>query len=400
MVKNTRLLQICGCILVAMQSCTIALHSQSRSATLSAPYSQIEYTNTRPAHATFPVFHNGYLMQFVHHTATDTEPDVFLYDSYGHVVSTISLWPNGAADFYLAAIDVNKSNQLVISGQLTKANGGKSPYLEISDLNGQNAHYIWTGNYMATQVSAADDGSIWTVGAERGTDIGEGLRAWQNYYMLRHFASTGEVLDQLLPRWGDDVARVQQKIGDPTKGQEDYSSPMQAFDKNGKLIATYTAPNWGSNPGLARVEHAKNQTWLQAYQNGIVLYDGRLRRLYQYDNTSKSLNVSSLFNDSASATGRTLNGFAVMSNGRIFASSDKMYDTILRGGFTRNQITGIYELVPYAGAVSLMQWRVVARTPAAPGDTTQRVQLKLLGAEGESLVYQAGGNSVDWSQIE
>lgn len=250
-----------------------------------------------------------------------------------------------------------------------------------SDLYGQSAKYINTGTYFATQITQAEDGSVWSIGAEFIED-GNSLTSWQNYDVLRHYSVDGLLLEHFLPRWGAGTAYVTQIKDNAGNGH------LAAYSEHHELIATYGPPNWGPNTGYFEAWKFTSSIFIRATDLGVVLYDGINNCLYQYQRRS-TLPVRSPVGENFK--GMVLSGFAVSPDGHFYGSM-----TNRRGGI--NAVRGLFELLPEVSNAT-MQWVAI---PGTVNSEQQGIFQQLLGSDGRDLVYLGGetsplGTKVLWS---
>ena len=309
-----------GFLSIGFAACSIGLTAQQPApdaagsvATLSPPYKTISYTGTKPAGATAPVFSHGYFIQFKHQITSAGESNIFLWNSSGQAGDEVTIWPEGAAKLLLTSVDVGASGQLAFAGAVVKTDGSISLFIATSDLNGQNPKFFDTGRYRASQIALADDGSIWAVGAEHNTLTKSGgitATRWNNYDVLRHYSSTGSLIEHFLPRWEANVASVTVSYDSSGHGT------LAAYDSQG--APTTTARENDAFWSYAVAGDTSSQTWLKAFDDGVILYNGRNGRLIQYSSTNQALTEQGV--DLSDSVGRQIDGFTVSRDGRLFAS--------------------------------------------------------------------------------
>jgi hypothetical protein len=381
---------VIGVLLLA--ACSISLFAQqpglraTASVTaLAPPYKTASYVYVKPQEATAPFFSHGYVVQF-RHLSTSIGPNIYLYNSSGALEHEVAAWPKQAASFNLSSVDVGSSHQLVFSGRAAMEDGSRLNFIATSDLDGKHPTYFETGNYLATRIAQAADGSIWTVGEAFPRSSGA-PRSWDNYDMLRHYSPSGALLEHFLPRWGSDAAYVVQQVdaaGNVT------NRAYEAYDKHNTLLAVYTPPLWGPRGGYARNSSALSQTWLTAVNDGIVLYDGGEGTLYRYSTLHPvltALDVDMHYNETT-----RINGFAAGSDGRIYAT---LQPKVENGD--KNRSLGLSELV-IAPSGDRAVWSQVP--PGNRGKKTSEAVTRVLGSDGVAVVYKTTKGRVYWANLK
>jgi len=345
-------------------------------APLSPPYKTITYSAARPQGATEPFFSHGCLIQFLHKSTFAGQSNIYLWNSSGLLEHEVAVWPAKATSLFLTSVDVGISSQLTFAGEATNADGTTTPFIATSNLDGESPKYFSTGNYRASQIAQADDGTIWTVGAENFVAIVNSMKKWNNYDVLRHYSPAGALLDHFLPRWGSATAYVIQEVNAAN------NTTLRAYDSQNHTIATYAAPFWGPQGGFAG-SAISSQSWLKAVSGGVVLYDGRSGIVYRYSSSNPSLSEQGVeLSDNA---GRQISGFTVTSDGRIFASMQSS-DATHPAGF------GLFQLS--SSTQGLAKWSKL------PQDASGMVSFGLLlGSDGTAVVYQTAKSQVNWSEV-
>jgi hypothetical protein len=388
----------CGAVIFVA---SVAMNAQSIDGSLSVlelPFRSVTFGSAAPEKSTTPFFSHGYVIQFRHITTSADQPNIFLYSSSGELEQQITVWPRGITKLFIASVDVGSNRQLVFSGQFTKIDNSKSEFIAISGIDGKNPRFFNTGNYMATQISIADDESIWSVGAEKAKPSANGEMRWDNYDILRHFDPNGTLLGHLIPRWGSQASyAIRQAGASGVSGQSgvaddtvatDSTSRVVTYNENGNYLATYGAPLWGPQGGYAGTSSQYNQSWLRSSGNGIILYDGRSGILYSYNASSRTLQTQGV--DISHSQDVRINGFAISSAGKILASIKTNYGTHSSG-------LGVFELVadPSGG---LSTWSHVKSSKSM-----QRLMagnFSLLGSDGTAIVYRTSTGLVNWSALQ
>jgi hypothetical protein len=348
------------------------------------PYKTVAYSFQDKADATTPYLSHGYLIQFKRLSTFAGESNIYLYGSSGNLEHEVAIWPLRATKLLITSVDVGASLQLVLAGQTAMADGSRSYFIATSDLDGKGAKYFSTGNYRAAQISQADDGSIWAVGAEHYQMEAGGSAPplkWKNYDMLRHYSSAGTMVEHFLPRWGSRAAYVIQQV------DASNSVTLRAYDSQNNPVAEYAAPLWGPQGGYAEASAVASQSWLKAVGNGVLLYDGRSGVIFRHIASQAFMSSNGV--EPEDSQGGHLNGFAVTSDGRIFAAMSMDAGA----GFLDR---GLFELVPNP-PTGLWRWFRVGT------DLTLQLSLgsnfSVLGADGTAIVSRMAGNQVGWSHV-
>lgn len=376
---RVRLYKLLICMLMFATGC-IHLNAQQQAQTtgnnvhpLSQAPKAISYSHIDPHLRTAYFFNHGYLIQVAHQNSSPSTPNIQLSNSDGQLEHEISIWPEGAVELFLTSADVSIGKQLVFAGWAKLKDGGTFAFFAISTLDGANPQYFATGEYLITQIAEDDDGSLWALVAEHsevsstvpGSQRTLGLR-WNNYDMLRHYSSSGVLLEHFLPRWEPSVAyvtTVTNSTGTKTHG---------VYDSHGVLTTTaYGDVTWG----YGKAWQFSRQAFLRSSGSKTVLYDGMRNQLCMRDSGSKTFTCS---NVSETQRYRTLTGFALRSNGDVLAS---MKTSVFSSGSVR----GLF-LLTSRTAGSELQWVEVPGTENK--DMTRNGFLAIIGTDGQSLVYR------------
>ena len=348
-------------------------------ATLSPPYKAIFYTGTKPAGATAPFFSHGYLIQFKHQVTSAGATNIYLWNSSGQLEDEVAIWPEGAAKLFLTSVDVGASGQLAFAGAVVKTDGSISLFIATSDLNGQNPKFFDTGRYRASQIALADDGSIWAVGAEHNTLTKSGgitATRWNNYDVLRHYSSTGSLIEHFLPRWEANVASVTVSYDSSGHGT------LAAYDSQGAPATTVRQNNalWSyAAPG-----DLSSQIFLRSSGSNTVLYNGLNRTFYRYTAAKGLISQGAAFDY---GTQEKITGFTLSSDGHIYAS-------IKNSAPQHSQSLGPFTL-SFSRSGGLARWsRISQDTSTTP---THMQGFRVLGSDGANVVYGDKTGSMNWS---
>jgi len=348
-----------------------ALHAQqvvpSASAGVAAlqpPFKTITYSPAKTKMASDPFFSHGYIIQFKHSSASAEESTIYLWNSSGQLEHEIAIWPAGTDKLSLTSVDVGVDSQLAFAGRATKTDGSLFAFIATSNLAGENPRYFTTGDYLPTQIARADDGSIWAIGAEHSEDeqiAGVTTKKWANYDTLRHYSSTGVLIEHFLSRWGSGVAYI-------TKGAG--NGAFKAYNSQGNAVASpYLNPDWGYQNAWAA------SSFLRSSGTQTVLYDGLREQLCKRDTVANTFSCETVTGTYADLF--SLTGFAFLSNGDVLASMKGDEPDL-------DDMCGLFFLAPQTSG-SGSQWILV------PGTKSDRFTvgdfLLLLGSDGDSLIY-------------
>lgn len=339
-------------------------------AALSPPFQTVMYSGLTPKGATAPFFSHGYLIQFKHNSTFAGEPNIYLWNSSGQLEHEVAVWPAGTAKLFLTSVDVGEGMQLAFAGRSIKADGSASAFIATSGLDGASPKYFDTGNYCATQIAQADDGSIWSIGAENSENVQVAgvatLKKWSNYDVLRHYSSTGALIEHFLPRWGSGVAYLTSTTD--SGGHVKFTE----YDPQGIPLPKIAA-SWG----YVEAWKTSRQAYLRTSGSQTVLFDGLSDRLCKHDAIAHTFSCERV--TGAYANMMSLTGFALTSNGDVLASMRANDASI-------NLLRGLFLLTPPKTSSQGMQWAIVPGTESS--SPTVGDYYDLLGADGKSLVYR------------
>lgn len=338
---------------------------------LSPPYRTATYLFTAAPGTSRLFFSHGYVIRFNRHSTFEGQSNIYLYNSSGQLEHEVAVWPAAAAKLFLTSVDVGTESRLAFAGEATMADGGEFTFIASSDLDGKNPHYFGTGKYRASLIAQADDGSIWAIGAEHYEAVGT-THEWKNYYMLRHYAANGSLLEHFLPRYGSAATRV---TNTETSGSDGVKrSTATVYNSEGVPITT---AHMGRQWGYSNAWEINRQVYLRSSEGITALFDGVHNQLCEHDtaaNTFACANVKGLYANTMSLT-----GMALTRNGDVLASmkASDASSIVLRGLFLlRAQKTDSQN----------MQWIVIPGTESSLSAVGKFSDL--LGADGNSLVYR------------
>jgi len=152
---------------------------------------------------------HGYLVKFRHHSDSPGTPNLQVYNSSGKLLYELTIWPSRTSRLFISSVDVGPDNAFAFAGQVVRDDDTKTNFIASDHLGHTAPQYIATHGYLASQISMADDGSIWAVGDKPSDDaLLKSGSSVPNYDTLRHFAPDGTLLDHLMKRWGDGITFV------------------------------------------------------------------------------------------------------------------------------------------------------------------------------------------------
>jgi hypothetical protein len=206
---------------------------------------------------------------------------------------------------------------------------------------------------------------------------------WNNYDTLRHFSSSGSVIEHFLPRWGPAIAY--------TVEHTDVSGDrlLDAYDKDHQAITQYRAPFWGPFGGFTDPSGIESQVWLRTVANGVVLYDGRSGILYRYSSSNPTLISQSV--DVEDNDKSHISGFAVSNEARIYASKRN-------ADLGHSSSLGLFELLPNPTG-GLARWLHIQPGKSTTQDLSRERPNVLLGFDGMSMVYMSSLGDMNWSEL-
>jgi hypothetical protein len=133
--------------------------------------------------------------------SSKVNPVVYLFSKAGQPLGYRTLSIPGAERVEAHDFDVSPDGTVIISGLSYSDSGQQAAFIARIPSNQGPTQVIRTTPYWPFMVSAASDGSIWTVGVEElyGND-GHITGNRQDGNVLRHFAVSGELLTSLVPK--------------------------------------------------------------------------------------------------------------------------------------------------------------------------------------------------------
>ncbi len=159
-------------------SCGVCCGAQQRDVTYQGPLTPNNIT---------PTFEKGYLLVYDY-------PRVHVYAADGSPLCSIAPEADPARIFpriQNAGADVDGTLAAAIEYRKGDDRGGG---IAVFDNSGKQLQFFDTGKYLPTQVSFADDHTIWTLGWRHGK------ASHEDYFILRNYSQNGEELGAFLPR--------------------------------------------------------------------------------------------------------------------------------------------------------------------------------------------------------
>ena len=127
-------------------------------------------------------------------------PSFFTIDRQGSMSSEFSIRPPGASRLWVSDFDRLSDGTAVFCGGAYSETGQLAPFLAWMSPDGNSIRVVRTDPYWANMLSVAPDGTVWTVGEERINGHIDAPGSNPNGDVLRHFNSSGKLIDSLLPR--------------------------------------------------------------------------------------------------------------------------------------------------------------------------------------------------------
>jgi hypothetical protein len=338
------------------------------------PNKTVSYSITKQQGTSGMEFSHGYLVKFVHFSSG--EPNIFICDSAGQPQKKLLIMPPNTASVFLTSVDIGLNSRLAFAGKSTSADGSSSPFIGFSGLDGANPVFYDTKEYEATKIAAADDGSVWTVGAARpdiSTVSGKTVMKWTNYDMLRHYSSTGVLMDHYLPRWGTLTAYA--AIATDSTG----SKASGLYDSTGSVQSTTDE----QVSGYVGAWNPRREVFLKSSGLHTILLDGVNHLIYIWDAKTHSL-------ASFPIVGQTLpiiTGVVLLETGEVLASlrSSESISGSMRGLFNLAQ----------QSSGSSYEWQEIRGT-LNKGHALRKFN-SLLGRDDDSFVYSRTQDKSDKS---
>lgn len=374
-------------LLSAFLSTALSMHTYAQSAKANIRVSALPPASSTVSLAGplirsgFPVCSHKYLIETQHWAEAGDAPHVLIWDSTGAFVDELSIQPQGATVSLLTSADVGDDGRLAIAGRAKKTDGSFYNFIGTMNLDGQNSSYFDTGNYRASLISVADDGSIWAIGAESGTKSATdpSVLTRGNYDMLRHFSAKGTLIEHFLPRWGPEVTTRTLSI-------DAYGNKLwQAYDAAGAAVSTTPEERRREQEASSQPDR---RVFLRTMGSVTVFFDGIENRICERDARVSTTFSCMRITGSTAARYSVQTGLAITPSGTVYASLMSSYDNYSSG-------RGLFVLVPSTDMQS-------ARWVQIPGEQATGLKLgdfiSLIGSKGYSLallmVVPQGGDLV------
>ncbi len=347
---------------------------------LSPPFKTVTFSPIPRNQATAPFFSHGYFIQFKRRATSAGESNIFLFDSYGQFAHELAIWPDGATSMFLTSVDVGANGRLAFAGQAKLETGRLFLFIATSDLDGTNPRYFETGNYRASQIAVADNGSIWAIGAERAEiskdqAAGAMVRRWQNYDMLRNYSPAGALLEQFLPRWEARVAYATST----TDGAR--HTIFASYDSAGKVLPKdFQQVRGGYRDAWNAVTR---QTYLRSSGPNTVIYDGLNSRICRHNAAANTFVCETVIGPYM--TSESMTGLALTGGGDVLVS-------LKTNGLDSDSLCGLFQLTP-KDSDKFWQWGEVPGTKAFC--SVDGGFFSLLGSDEDSLVYSRMNGGAD-----
>jgi hypothetical protein len=141
----------------------------------------------------FKHWDNGYLIAWDHESSPSV-PSVVLFDSDGRLVREVVVWFPEAVRVNVSDAVITKSGRLLVSGAAANGKGAIADFIAGFDSSGKMTQTIRTSPFVAINMCAPDDNSIWAYGWDRAAE-GTG-----RYSMLREYSFEKGLQNALLDR--------------------------------------------------------------------------------------------------------------------------------------------------------------------------------------------------------
>ncbi|RSL18649.1 hypothetical protein EDE15_4241 [Edaphobacter aggregans] len=347
---------------------------------LPSPYRTSSLPTSTGDSATAPVIDNGHIIQFHQTPHKPGQPNIYLFNRSGQIEYQVSICPTNSTQVWLTSVTVAARGGIIFAGHSIDDRGNRLLFIGSSDLDGSNPHFFSTGTYLATLVTGANDSSIWSLGAEFHDAAGSGQR-WDNYDTVRHFSSSGTLLEHFLPRWNPQVAYVTSRFSDG-------NFVLDAYDTSGHPVVLSADSVSTARRGYRDAGTKHSQMYLKTASGVVNIYDGINEVFYQYDTATR---VLSQYRIATRFTG-VLNGFALTQDGHLFGSISGQDPRLY-------QLHGLFEL-KQDSSTGHAHWMLIDGTPSSKSGIGDIV--RLLGADGDDLVFQTrqpegSPRSISWT---
>lgn len=264
----------------------------------------------------------------------------------------------------MSAVDVDPRGRVAYCGALTEQDHTHKAFCAIATLNGQQLAKFSTGSYVATKIVLSDDLTLWSTGFEYPA-LRSDSQTWHNFYVLRHYSGTGDILSEAVHNWDDVVAYVS------LQHEADSSVTLRAYGRQKNVIGTFGPPTWGEHGDYLISATAQAEVYLRSADGDIDLYDGANSTFYRWSHT---LAQNAQWKVGGSPPNASSTGFAVL-HGVPYMS-----------WFSRARLTMTTSLTELVfDRHGFAHWKVVEEdtTPLAGSQSSPR---RLLGTDQGKLV--------------
>jgi hypothetical protein len=190
--KTILVLQLAG-LSMLVGTTTAKDRPQSASLKLSEPYRQAEFPILSSNEYFRHKWDGKYLVSSGLH-ASRSNPAVVVNDGSGAIVLNPTLWFDDAEEVSIADAAVASDGTVVFSGGAGRQDGIISNFLAKVSRDGIVKSIVETSPYVAYYIRPAPDGTVWTLGIERDTQ----LREKEKFSVLRQYSFNKGELTALL----------------------------------------------------------------------------------------------------------------------------------------------------------------------------------------------------------
>jgi hypothetical protein len=265
-------------------------------------------------------------------------PTFHVLGTDGNLISSVTLAVPEVSSYFFTDFDRSPDGTIIFAGGSWSTFGEGSPFLVWLSPDGQRQNVVSTAPYFPRSVSVAPDGTLWTLGFQMINHSTKDSGVDQGAGVLRHFDKSGKLLQSVLP-------------------QSEFRTRKQlARISFGRIFATADRLYWFTS-GSDEVSYAEISTSTFAEQ------------------TDPGVPISSapdVRNDM-----RQIQGIGITDNGTVYLS-----------------LIG-YPVI-YVRDPARAQWLPVQIT----SDVKMRGQPRLIGANGNKLLFQVGRSAVSFTSTK
>jgi hypothetical protein len=301
------------------------------------------------AHCIVPTWDQHYLL----HLEIDKDPSlVTMYDRDGNKIVEGRVNLEGASKISLRAAGATQEGQIVAVGGATMKDGSIQHFIAEIGATGRTVQSIQLGKFLPQQVCAASDGTVWTLGYDRGPqDSGEA-----DTNVVRHYDFAKGLLGRYV------------SLGSISKARE------------ASLVLEFA-----------------HSSFLRCEKDRVsVLFWSASHSVAQYVVLNAAFDEVRSWSVVAPFAEAQANGFALTHDGEVFVSltASKEPENSVRFGLYKLQATtgnATATLIPVDGTVTKLKFH-----DPLPDDTF----LEVYGADGDELVVQrAGSRGLSWARV-